>query len=488
MIGLIIGTLPLCAREIPSKITTRMEKPRYQHSLWGLYVKNSATGEVIYDLNSEKMMLPASTTKMFSVAALLSAYGPDYRFTTPLYAIGDLSNGHFSGQLVLVGQGDWIFGGRDLGDDQIEFTNRDHIIANSIPGVTLTTADPLKGIQSLVLQLRQKGIREISGDVQIDDSLFETVNKRGMILSPIMLNENLIDISLKGTTDGQPASLSWRPQVEGFTVKNEVVTGSKLDVEVTSDVTGQHLIVKGIVPQSQTPIIRTFSVKDPKEFVRQALIQEIRRQGIIFNLKKGSAISSPSGDPIASLTSAPLAEYAKLILKVSHNLGADLIPLLLAAKNKQKTFDEGMLLLGQYVVDKTRVPANAFVFIDGAGGDENRVTPNAEVLLLESQIHNKAFYAGLPILGIDGSLADSAKETSAVGKVRAKTGTGVSYNLSSGKFFSTTHTLAGYVEGKHGQLLEFMVGVNNAESPTIESLFPIAEDLAQIAAEIYEES
>lgn len=487
-LALSICTLPVYGREIPPKILTRMEQPRYQHSLWGLSVKNSATGEILYDLNSQKMFLPASTTKMFSVAALLSVYGPDFRFKTPLYALGDLSNGRFSGQLVLVGQGDLVLGGRDLGNDKIEYTNRDHIIANSIPGVILPKADPLKGLKSLANQLKQKGIKEISGDIQIDDSLFETTTKRGMILSPIMINENLIDITLKPAGDGQPAHLTWRPQVEGFTVKNEVVTGSKLDVEISSDDSGQHIIVKGIIPQNQGEIIRTFSIKDPKQFARLALIQAIREQGITFNIVKGPKINSPSGEPLASHTSAPLSEYAKLILKVSHNLGADLIPLLLAVKNNQKTFDEGMLLLGNFVVERAKVPATAFVFLDGAGGDENRATPHSEILLLDSQSKNKAFFEALPILGVDGSLADWARDTPAVGKVRAKTGTGVSSNLASGKLFSTTHTLAGYIESKKGQLLEFMVGVNNAESPTVDSILIIAEDLALIAAEIYEDS
>jgi len=53
-----------------------------------MYVKDLQTGEVLYDLNSNKLFSPASTTKLFSVEALLQAYGDDYRFKTPVYAIG----------------------------------------------------------------------------------------------------------------------------------------------------------------------------------------------------------------------------------------------------------------------------------------------------------------------------------------------------------------------------------------------------------------
>jgi len=484
-ISLTFFTLPLSAREIPQKILSIMEQSRYQHSLWGIYVKNDATGEVIYDLNSQKMFLPASTTKMFSVSALLFAYGNNYRFKTPLYAVGDTNNGRFTGQLILVGQGDLVLGGRDLGDDTIEFTDRDHIIANAIPGVVLTKADPLKGIRSLARQIKEKGIDTIDGDVQIDNSLFEAVSKRGMILSPVMLNENLIDITLRPTLTGERVNLQWRPQVQGFSIKNEVVTGSKLDVDMTADENGQNIIVKGTIPSNQGDIIRTFSVKDPQQFVRLALIQAIREQGITFNIKKGPRITSYPSDPIAIHTSAPLSEYAKLILKVSHNLGADLVPLLLAVKNHEKTFDEGMLLLGRYVTDQLKVPSDSFVFLDAAGGDENRVTPFSEVLLLDKQSRNKVFTESLPVLGVDGSLADFAQTVEAAGKVRAKTGTGVTMNLATGTYFSTTHTLAGYVDGKNGEKLSFMLGVNNVESPTIDSVLKIAEDLALISAELY---
>ena len=189
--------------------------------------------------------------------------------------------------------------------------------------------------------------------------------------------------------------------------------------------------------------------------------------------------------------SPPLSEYTKLILKVSHNIGADLIPLLLAAQKGEKTFDVGMRALGNFVVDNVKISPDSFVFLDGAGGDENRLTPHAEVAMLEYMYKQppaqfKKYFDGLPVLGVDGSLADFAKNTSAVEKARAKPGTGVTFNLATQKFFLTTQTLAGYIEGKNGHLIEYMVGVNNAKLPTIEDVPVIFEDESQITAIIYE--
>lgn len=84
------------------------------------------------------------------------------------------------------------------------------------------------------------------------------------------------------------------------------------------------------------------------------------------------------------------------------------------------------------------------------------------------------------------TLEDFAKNTPAVGKVRAKPGTGVSFNLATGQFFLITQALAGYVEGKNGHLYAYMLAINNGKMPTINDIFPIFEDVCQLSSMIYE--
>lgn len=485
---------------IPESMVKIMEQPKYLHSTWGVYVKDLNSGKVLYDYNGQKMVLPASTTKLFSVAALLHAFGDDYRFKTPVYAVGKIQEGRLDGNLVLVAQGDLTMGGRQQpGSDTIEFTKLDHIIANNVPGVILTKGDPLNGLNALAKQIKEKGIKEIIGDVLIDDRLFESTEKRGMKLTPMMINENLIDLVINPGEVGSSGTLSWRPKVPGYAVKNAVRTvspGQPTEIEITSDPAGNTLLVEGTVATDQKDIIRTFSIQDPNHFARAAFIQALKAQGILVNLpEKGPSLPNQntlsSMQPIAVWQSPPLSEYAKLILKVSHNLGADLIPLLLAAKKGERTFNEGMKTLGDFVINVVKIPADSFVFIDGAGGDENRLTPIAEVALLEymkkqpkNQFQN--YLQALPILGVDGSLEDFGKNTQAIGKIYAKTGTGVSINLATEKFFLTSQSLAGYIEGQKGQLYGYMISVDNAKMPTINDVLPIFEDLSQMSAIIYD--
>ncbi|MBA3720939.1 MAG: D-alanyl-D-alanine carboxypeptidase/D-alanyl-D-alanine-endopeptidase [Parachlamydiaceae bacterium] len=487
-------------KPLPEKMLKIMQQPKYQHSTWGFFAKNAETGQVLYDIHSDEMFLPASTTKLFSVAALLKAYGDDFRFKTPVYLTGEITNGKLKGNLVLVAQGDLTMGGRQIDSDMLAFTKLDHINANQVPGAILTPQDPLLAFNNLAKQIHEKGIKEINGNVFIDENLFQTTEKRGMMVSPIMLNENLIDIVLNPTSVGTTASFSWRPKVEGYSVKNEVktvATSEKMDLKITSDEAGKNIVVQGTIPMNQKNVLRTFSIKDPNDFARAAFIQSLGAEGITVNIDKiapkklSKEIFFEKKQPIAIWTSPPLSEYGKLILKVSHNLGANLVPLLLASQKGQKTFDEGMKLLGNFVIEDVKISPDAFVFIDGAGGDENRVTPQSEVQLLEyvKKLPSKQFTSymnSLPILGVDGSLEDFGKTTNAVGKVYAKTGTGVSYNLATNKYFLTTQALGGYIEGKNGQLILYMLAVNNGQMPTIEDIFPIFEDLCQVSSVIYE--
>ena len=176
--------------------------------------------------------------------------------------------------------------------------------------------------------------------------------------------------------------------------------------------------------------VRTFNAKPTH--LRRLHSFKLEAQGIIVNGEDKASILPPESsfvnqEPLAVWTSAPLSEYAKLILKVSHNIGADLIPLLLAVRKKEKTFEQGMLEIGKFVKEEVKLAPGSYVFADAAGGDSNRLTPQAEVELLHyvQKWPKKAFqkfYDALPILGVDGSLDAYAKDTPAVAKVRAKPG------------------------------------------------------------------
>ncbi len=484
---------------LSDEIQSILDKPLYKHSTWGVYLKNLETGEELYKINSDKMFLPASTTKLFFASALLETYGFDYRFHTPVYAMGSFSGTTLQGNLVLVGKGDLTLGGRRMAGDKIAYTNFDHIDANAIPGTILTSQNPLQGLKNLARQIKVAGIHQVSGHVLIDDRYFEATVKRENTLSPIIINDNLIDFTVTPGEVGQSANVDWGPKIPQIQVINQVktVSGDQADgLDIVANADGNIITLSGAIALDKTNIINTHTIDDPKTFVQHAFEVALGEEGIdIINSDSNKPRLPDAGvyaglKPIAILESAPMSEYVKLILKVSHNLGANMVPLLLAAHDGQSNYSQGMLKAGQTFIRQFNLEADTFHFDDAAGGDGNRITPETTAALLtywykQPDKKFKQFVHALPILGVDGSLAIVAQSSAAKNHVFAKTGTGVSYNYTQDSLFLTTKALAGYIQSKDDHWYTFVVVVNNAPMESIQTVFAINEDVGQVAAELY---
>lgn len=271
------------AMSIPAEIMAIMNGPRYHVAKWGLYVADRESGETVYALNADDWFLAASTTKLWSTAAALDAYGADYRFETPIYREGDVgADGSLSRNLVLVASGDLTMGGRTRPDGTIDYTAIDHINAEALPIATLTPENPVAGLNDLAQQVVKSGIKHVAGDVIIDDRLFPPIHKDSYILTPIWINDNLLDFTVTPGKVGEAASFVWRPETAAYEVQNEVQTvaaDQPLTVTVTSPAPGK-LLLSGNIPVSQKQLVKTWQVEDPSAFARTLLIEALGRQGV----------------------------------------------------------------------------------------------------------------------------------------------------------------------------------------------------------------
>lgn len=191
-------------------------KARCMHSTWGLLVADANTGQVLVSQNAEKLFTPGSTLKLYSAAAVLHDYGAGYRFRTPVFRSGSVRRGVLSGNLVLVGSGDFSFGLHDRpnGTQAYTFPQLDHSDADGAPSPTLVPhSNPLAGVEQLARQMRAAGIRKVDGNVVIDDRLFNTyAGWPDGVMSPVGINENFLDITATPTRRGQAARISYRPR------------------------------------------------------------------------------------------------------------------------------------------------------------------------------------------------------------------------------------------------------------------------------------
>ena len=172
---------------------------------------------------------------------------------------------------------------------------------------------------------------------------------------------------------------------------------------------------------------------------------------------------------VAVLKSPPLSEAVKVTLKVSHNLYASTLPLLIAAKYGKRTLPEGLHQERQLLAD-LGVDVEAMSLESGAGGgDADRVTPRTTVQLLQGMAKRPdwaAYKAALPVLGVDGTLVDVVgPDSPARGKVMAKTGTYGDGDLLNGRLLLRSKSMAGVMTTADGRGLTFAIFVNDVPLP-----------------------
>jgi D-alanyl-D-alanine carboxypeptidase/D-alanyl-D-alanine-endopeptidase (penicillin-binding protein 4) len=499
---------------LPSGIASVMGKPRYAQSTWNLLVTDVATGETLYELEPDRLAFTGSVRKLFSVGLALRELGADHRFTTPVYRRGIVdTQGNLSGDLILVAAGDLTFGGRLNRDGSIAFTDFDQNDANNLGTAILTPQDPLFGLNSLAQQVRASGVRAVNGDVLIDDRLFDSfrVPNQNLLITPIMVNENMVDVSVIPTQPGQAASTQWHPKTAAFAVDERVTTVAE-GQPTTLSLSGNALVqcigaagcsstVQGTIPvgyraplSGSPTFVQTFRIEDPAAFARTAFIEALERADISVAapavgrnpIEKLPAAASYAADSrVAAFVSPPYSEYAKLILKVSLNLGANLSLMLFGHARGQRKIADALAVERQTLVGEMGIlPGDVDFPTNGSGSPDSQAAARATVRMLTAMASTPQaapYQHALPVLGVDGSLAHTGADLPARGHVFAKTGT----TVMDGQL--KAQNLAGYIEARSGRRLSFALYVNDAGPiRAIEDVTEVFDDEAAITNAIYE--
>ena len=515
------------AAKLPVDIATIMAKPRYAaaNSKWSLVVMDAKTGELVYALEPDRLSLTGSVRKLFSVGTALNTIGPKHRFETGVYRTGAAPvAGVLAGNLVLVASGDLTFGGRAKADGTLDYTDFDHNEAPSFGGSGLTPEDPLAALNELARQIYAAGIRHVSGDVLIDDRLFDSfrVPNGETLISPINLNENLIDVTVApGASAGAAATLDWRPKVSGFTVAGSAVTtaaGSAASLFVSGDIFDkinlnclgapgcQGLLsnVTGSGPGSiplgyiapvlgTTPFVGVLKAEDPATLARIAFIDALGRAGVTVDaptVAKNAANRLPARASlidsmrVANFVSPPYSEISKLILKVSLNTGANLSLMYAGLSQGQRTLTTALAAERRLLIDGMGLDPAGFDFKTNGSGSPDSLASARTTAQLLAAMSKKPVYpvyrAALPLLGVDGSLAAVGKTV--IGKEHMSIKSGAT--VEKGQIVAIS--MAGYIEARSGRALTFAVFVNDAGLLTgIGDSIEVFEDEAQIAGIVY---
>jgi D-alanyl-D-alanine carboxypeptidase/D-alanyl-D-alanine-endopeptidase (penicillin-binding protein 4) len=489
--------------DLAAAVAGILADPRYAPSRLGIHVADRETGEALLDIRGDEWFLAASTTKLFSGAAALDAYGPDFQFETPVYRLGSVgADGTLDGDLMLVASADLTMGGRDTEDGDIAFTPIDHINAVAFPALaTLTPQDPLAGLDDLANQVAAAGITRVTGDVLIDDRLFEAMPKDEYILTPVWINDNLIDLSLTPGAVGEAATLEWRPMSAAYEIDLDVQTvaaGEAPNVTVSSPSPGK-IRMEGTLPEDQANWVQVYQVEDPSAHARTLFIEALERAGVtvtasatgknpVEKLPQDGALGQ--ADRVALHRSLPFSKNLKLIEKVSHNQHADMLIMLLALHVGVTSFDEGMLQVRVFL-EKSELESASVSLSDGRGNEYTDLFSPSTVgrLLAHMSIRADfdAYYDALPIMGVDGTEATTvAPDSPVAGNARAKSGMTIAGDGANDRAVVMTRALAGYMTGKSGREVVFGIYLNNVPLASLDDVFPVITEHGAITEAIFE--
>jgi D-alanyl-D-alanine carboxypeptidase len=195
---------------------------------------------------------------------------------------------------------------------------------------------------------------------------------------------------------------------------------------------------------------------------------------------------------VAVHRSAPYAQAARLVLKVSLNLGANLSLSLFGLDQGRRTVQGSLAAERRALIHRYEIPGNQFRFpTNGSGTPDSQASPRALVQFLRAMTRNRAaraYEAALPILGRDGSLASTGTTLPARGHVRAKPGTTILPGADGKTLELKAQNMAGYITTKTGRRLAYALMVNDVGAiADVESgVGEVFQDEAEIANAIYE--
>ena len=508
---------------IPEAIRAIFNDSLYDGGFWALRVVDLETGEVIYNQRSNEDIFIGSVRKVFTIGEALKEFGQDFMFRTPIHRQGSVNDeGVLDGDIILVATGDLTMGGRRNPNNTMAVTNFDHNDANNLGNAILSAPDPLQGYKDLAKQIADTGMTRITGEIIIDDRLFQPYLFRDKFdVKPIFVNDDVIDVIINPGTPGGLAVVDFRPKSAAFDVESTLQTlalGEVNDIDLDplvpecfgmldcmGTVSGE--VSADLEPPltDAFPIIQIFRISDPSSYARTVLIEALIEEGVEVDApvvaKNPSQLLPPKNSYtpntiLGEYVSLPYSEYAKLVLKVSYNIGSDTSLLLWGLTRGSDNMEDTLAIERDHLINDIGIPGDEFMFFDGSGGGDTIATNKAVIQMLE-YISKQSFFPDylelLPILGVDGSLSfvtDFEEDNTlagAKGNVYAKTGTFITGSEEG--LFLKGQALGGYIDTKSGKRLMFHLAVNNVPlGSDITNVQQVFQDQGTITAIIWRDN
>jgi D-alanyl-D-alanine carboxypeptidase/D-alanyl-D-alanine-endopeptidase (penicillin-binding protein 4) len=344
----------------------------------GLLVIDGETGKVVCARAPGRLRPLASNMKLFTTSTALARLGAESRITTLLKTDGGIDrNGVLHGSLYLVGAGDPALG-------TPSFYRR------FLGGLGTN-------IFQLKRQVREAGIKSVTGRLYADDSVFDRL--RGVADSGYATSPEIGPLSGLSFNSGYST-----PSASGFASDPAITAAATLDAS-------------------------------------------LREAGVSISPSVALGTASPFSTELARVESPPLSSIVNTTDVYSDNFFAEMLMKLLGARFG----GAGTTAAGAQVVQAfARGHESGVHAVDGSGlTRSNRASPAQVVGLLKAMRGTNVgdeFIQDLALAGHEGTVAERMHGTAAYGRCRTKTGT-----------ISAVSNLSGYCFNRDGRVMIFSI-------------------------------
>ncbi len=419
-------------QKLDNDVKILLKDEQMKHAVMSFYVVDEK-GKILYDLNSQVGLAPASTQKIFTSIAALELLGENYKYETELGYDGLIKNDSLSGFIFLRSYGDPTFGSW-----RYNSTKPDTIF------------------KTFANEIKKSGIKVLSDSFFIDESKFDLQiipggwiwedigNYYGAGARAFNWKENQYDVVL--ASSNKPGDNVNIVSVDGkkkylTDYKNELKSapaGSGDNSYIYFPMEGYQYLLNGTIPINEKNFTISGSVADVQHFFlndfktylknETMLNYSLKRNRQAFQAVSDSAKYLDSGKIIYTYYSPSLDSIIYWFLQRSINLyGEALAKTIAYQKTGFGSTDKGIELI-QNFWQQNGIESSALNIMDGSGlSPQNRVTTNAEVTALR-YAKNKSwfnnFYNALPTINnmkmksgvIGGSRAFAGYQTSNNGR------------------------------------------------------------------------
>jgi serine-type D-Ala-D-Ala carboxypeptidase/endopeptidase (penicillin-binding protein 4) len=354
-------------QRLGAAIDTTLTDPTLTNALNASCVVIEIGGGIVAARTPQRQVLPASTMKALTAAAVLARIDPAETFVTEVRMAAAPANGVLNGDLWLVGGGDPLL-------ETTEYTNsQQHDPASA------TSFD------KLVADIVATGLTQVTGGVIGDARRYDEERVRPT------WKKNYV-------TDGEVGPIGGLMVDDNFSVFNDRKTR----------------VAASNAPADAAQLLRT----------------KLEAAGVSFvNPSVGADATMPKADKAApvvltSISSIPVGEVVREMLAWSDNTTAEMLikELGFRSTGNAGSWTDGLAAV-QSSLQAQGVTLDGLTMIDGSGLDRaNRVTCEVLLSTVRSQRVDGPFFNGLAVMGEYGTLRKRLRESPAKGIVHAKTG------------------------------------------------------------------